>query len=163
MHLRKPHVSRRGIEFIIAFEGFNETPIDIGDGALTIGFGTTSAVTPVKPGMVWSRREARKWLRRGLAQLIVPNIPRVRQLRQREIDALASFGYNLGPGVFSYSKSTLARRMISSEGAEYHDRCRIYEEELIRWVSAGSPFEDGLRRRRMLEVRIALTGRYGVA
>jgi GH24 family phage-related lysozyme (muramidase) len=108
-----------------------------------------------------SRKEARQQLRHELNE-VVPYIPRVERLKQQEVDALASLGYNLGPRVLVDEEfSTLARRLKSPEGREFEDRRDIWHDEIRRWCSPGTIFESGLLRRRMIETKIARNGDYG--
>lgn len=156
-------VSRKGVRFTARFEGFSSCPYKNGDDPWTIGYGTTSGsgrdVGPDTPCI--SRRKGRRWLRRDLNRRYLPTIPRRWRMRQRELDALASAAYNLGPRVVSDpSYSTLARRLKSWEGKRYRTRKRIYRQELPRWVMPGSQFEAGLRKRREAEVRLACRGDY---
>lgn len=155
-------VSRKGAKFVAGWEGFFSCPYRDPVGIWTIGFGTTDADRPVGPhSPCISERTARKWLREGLNKKYAPEIPRVHHLKQQEVDALASFAYNLGPGaVNDESYSTLARRLKSSEGGTFERRKEIYKEELPRWVNAGGGPLPGLVKRRAAEVRLAVHGDY---
>lgn len=157
-----PMVSRRGVKFVASWESFSKYAVDLeGRGILTIGYGTTSLVKPVHVGDKITKRKARRWLREILEEEILPKIPHVNDLKQNEIDALASAAYNLGPGFLTDTKnSTFARRMRSGEGTTTSGRRRIVKEELPRWNEPGSPFEEGLTRRRDCEKKLFLYGRY---
>lgn len=154
--------SRRGVTFIGRWEGFRSCPYRDSVGVWTIGYGTTSAVRPVNGDTPCiSQKTARRWLQRALTQSYVKAIPRRRILKQQEVDALASFAYNLGPGVVSDPNiSTLARRLKSKEGRRFKNRKRIYREELPKWVNAGGRRLEGLVKRRAAEVRLACDGDY---
>jgi GH24 family phage-related lysozyme (muramidase) len=82
-------------------------------------------------------------------------------MRQRELDALSSFAYNLGVGAVNDPDfSTLARRLMSSEGRTFEARKKIYRQEIPKWVKAGGVTLPGLVRRREAEVRLATRGKY---
>ena len=155
-------VSDKGARFVGRFEGFRSCAYRDSVGTWTIGFGTTSAVRPVGPGTPCiSEATGRKWLKRALNKLYLPHVPRIRRLKRRERDALASFAYNLGPrAVNDPSYSTLARRLRSPEGKSYEKRKRIYREELPKWNKAGGVSLPGLTKRRAAEVRLACEGDY---
>jgi lysozyme len=155
-------VSRLGIRFVAGWEGFRSCPYQDSVGVWTIGYGTTSADRPVgSDAPCISERTARKYLRENLNKKYVPAVPRRDELKRRELDALASFAYNLGPGAVSdTSFSTLARRLKSSEGDTYEGRKRIYDQEMPRWVKAGGITLEGLVKRRRAEVALATKGKY---
>lgn len=152
--------SRPGVRYVSRWESFSPRAVDIGDGTITIGYGTTSAVRDVQLGDTITEEKAWRWLRSFLNGTCVPAIPRRFRMKQQEIDALASFAYNLGTGVLGPDGSTLARRLRSKEGRRFEDRCRIYREELPKWRSPGTQFEEGLAKRRASEVALATRGTY---
>jgi GH24 family phage-related lysozyme (muramidase) len=151
-----PAVSEKLVRFVASKEGFRANPYwDI--SRWSHGYGTEAA-SGTAPAI--TEAEARVELRREL-QKIVPFIPRLKRLKQQEIDALASFGYNLGPQALTDPDySTLAARMKSREGREFSDRRDIYHDELRKWFMPGSEFEQGLLKRRMEETRMARNGEY---
>ena len=65
---------------------------------------------------------------------------------QREVDAFASFAYNLGVG--SFKSSTLLKKYIQGE------REGIIYNEFMRWVNAGGKPYQGLIKRRNYEWKI---------
>ena len=154
--------SRRSLDFLTGWEGFRSCPyLDIAR-VWTIGYGTTSAVVPVSGQTPCiGRRQARIWLSRGLEKIYLPAIPRWWRLKARERAALTSFAYNNGPGAVSDPRfSTLARRLMGPEGRSFEGRCRIYRDELPRWIYAGGVKSEGLIKRRVAEVRLAVHGDY---
>lgn len=155
-------VSHKGVLFVGAWEGFRSCPYQDSVGVWTIGYGTTSAERPVGPGTPCiSAQTALSYLRRSLNRKYLPAVPRARRMRQHERDALASFAYNLGPGaVLDASYSSLARRLKSSEGKAFHDRKRIYREEIPKWCNAGGHPLVGLVKRRKAELALAVYGDY---
>ncbi|MGL6187069.1 MAG: phage tail spike protein [Clostridium chrysemydis] len=66
--------------------------------------------------------------------------------KQREIDAFASFAYNLG--VPSFADSTLLKKYVAGERGE------AIHEQFKRWVHAGGDISPGLVRRREEEWKI---------
>ena len=79
MHLT---VSGAGVRFNQHWEGFSKHAVDIGDGAVTIGFGSTNAVRVVHLGDTISRMKARRWLIEELGDL-VQIIPKRRRMHQQ--------------------------------------------------------------------------------
>lgn len=156
-------VSAKGSVFTGQWEGFRSCPYQDSVGVWTIGYGTTSASGhSVGPNhRCISQETAHRWLREVLNRQIVPAIPKRRIMRQREIDALADFGYNLGPGALSdASFSTLAKRLHSVWALSYRHRKRIYRDELPKWDVAGGEHLSGLAARRRSEVALACRGDY---
>lgn len=101
-----------GLKLIEEFEGLRlEAYQDPGE-VWTIGYGTTSgAGVDVHEGMTCTQKQAEDWLLDYLDRAVVPAIQAAQDARQRskgwetafnenQVDALASLGYNVGPGVF---------------------------------------------------------------
>jgi len=152
-------VSKQGVAFVAGWEGFRSCPYRDAVGVWTRGYGETQGIGPNSRCV--SKADARAELRKRLNRDFAPAIPRRRRMRRREVDALASFAYNLGTGAVSNpSSSTLARRLKSNEGRTYKARRRIYEQELPKWVNAGGQRLEGLVKRRAAEVRLATRGDY---
>lgn len=155
-------VSKKLVRFVAGWESFLPCPkLDTvaSPPVWTIGYGDTIGVTGNTPCI--SEKNARNRLRNLLNHTFVPNIPRANRLRRRERDALASFAYNNGTrAVSDAGYSTLARRLLSSEGKTYKRRKDVYREELPRWVFAGGVKVEGLVKRRQAELDIALNGHY---
>lgn len=156
-----PAVSNKLIRFVTGWEGFHSCPYKDPVGVWTVGYGETDGVGPNTPCM--NEREARRLLRRRLNRDYLPAVLSIpHRLNQREIDALTSFVYNLGPGVLTLTASyTIARRLRSAEARHYAGRKRIYREELPKFVKGldGRVYE-GLVKRRAAEVAIANRGDY---
>lgn len=149
-------VTDKAMKFITSFEGFDPNPFwDV--SRYSHGYGT--AATQHSPPI--SKADARRELEREIEKVILPAIPRLARLKQQEIDALASFGYNLGPAaLMDPSYSTFARRMQSPEGKTFEGRSEIYKDELPKWRMPGSQYEQGLLRRRHEEIEMAIKGDY---
>lgn len=150
------HVTDKLVIFVIEFEGFLSVPYwDVDHWSH--GYGTNASGQHAPP---ISKEDARQELRRELNE-VVPSIPRLGRLRQHEVDACASFGYNLGTRVLVDEEfSTFAERMQSGEGKDFDDRRGIYHDELRKWVSPGTIYEAGLTRRRIAETHLARNGDY---
>jgi GH24 family phage-related lysozyme (muramidase) len=153
----EPRVSAKLVEFVSKFESFQPNPYwDI--SRWSHGFGTYAS----GPDDTVTEAEALAELKVELKR-IVPYIPRKKRLKQQEIDALASFGYNNGPAaLMDEDYSTFARRMASEEGKQFETRKQIYKDELPRWRMPGSKYEQGLLRRRKAEIEMAIHGDYRI-
>lgn len=148
----KPHkLSRKGVKLIASFEGFRATPyrVNSSEQHLTIGFGHYGP--DVHYGMKWSRRKARRVLRKDAAQAAAAVRTYVRvPLKQHQFDVLVSFAYNVGIGAFI--DSTL---LLKLNQGHYHEAAA----QLARWTKDGNGVELlGLVRRRSTERRIFLHG-----
>lgn len=154
-------VSRRGVKFVSRFEGFSSKPYNDpapGGGNCTRGYGELLHYGPCRGDeKPVSERAARKRLRKELNGDYLEAVRSLGlDLKQHEVDALASAVYNLGPGLLTdTTNSTIARRLRSREGHSYHRRREIYREELPKWANAGGHILPGLLARRKAEVRLA--------
>jgi lysozyme len=142
-------VSQRGIDLIKKFEGFKSTAYQDVIGVWTIGYGTTRIDgRPVRPGMMCSREQAEEWLRNDVNEYLAEAEPYINpdaNLTQNQVDAIASFIYNIG--VSNFKKSTLLRLINEGDmdGAS---------KEFIRWNKAGGKEFPGLTRRRLAETEL---------
>ncbi|WP_038345702.1 lysozyme [Acinetobacter sp. A47] len=144
-------ISEQGYELIRRFEGFKTSAYKDTGGIATIGYGTTKYPNGalVRLGDSCTRQEAELWLKydcqwvhKCLSQQVKVGIS------QNQIDALASFIYNIGETAFR--KSTLLtllnkRRFI--EAANQFDR----------WVFDNGKRIQGLVNRRSAEKKLFLT------
>lgn len=146
-------ISPDGIAFIAAWEGFrNRQYLDAG-GVPTIGFGTTASVVDPLPDEV-TRAQALNYLDLDISRSVAPAILAVRSdLDQFEFDALASFGYNLGPGLFG-ADHTIGADLRTSGFRESVPR------SMMLYVYDGRWRVEGLVERRKAEARLWTTGRY---
>lgn len=142
-------ISEAGIELIKRFEGYSARAYpDPATGAepWTIGYGHTKGVqngdqTDIEQATRWlydDVREALDAIQRGVA------IP----LNQNQIDALASFIYNVGAG--NFYRSTLIRKINEGNFTEAAD-------EFLKWDHAGGKVMAGLTRRRNAEREMFLS------
>lgn len=146
------HINDRGLELVKVFEGLRLEAYQDSVGIWTIGYGTTSDIVPVRPGMVITEAQAEQFLRQGLvgfeedvARLI--KVP----LTSDQFSALVVFTYNVGPGALS--ESTLRRKLNDRDYAGA-------AEEFLRWNKAGGQELAGLTRRRQAERALFLSQNY---
>jgi GH24 family phage-related lysozyme (muramidase) len=157
-------VSAKGRRFVEEHEGLRLRPYKAhpSETYWTVGYGHYGP--DVRPGRTYTLTECRAFLRGDLKEVVLAVQEALmgnRNIKQQEIDALASLGYNLGSGVLTdFNFSTLAARLMSSEGRYFNARCRIYRMEFPKWVKAGNVVLPGLVERRADEVRLACRGIY---
>ena len=149
-----PQVSVQGITFIKKWEKFVPTPyVDLA-GVWTIGYGTTringKPVTKDTPPI--TEAQATAYLTEHLVSVMQPLVPTIQtfHLNQNQVDALASFVYNLGFGAFI--NSTLHRSIALKQP--------ITESMFTAWNKARDPHTGklvevaGLTRRRREEFQL---------
>lgn len=142
------HISVRGLHLIEGFEGWDSCPYwDSYGGVWTRGYGETEGISSGSPCI--SRADGELKLRRlvearyewALRALHVP-------LNQNQWDALDSFVWNLGAGIFEGT----------SVGADLRARnYRAAAAVMLFYDHAGGVVLAGLRTRREAEVRLFLT------
>lgn len=158
-------VTVQGRTFIEDHEGLRLRPYkaDASEQYWTVGYGHYGP--DVQRGRTYTLSECRRFLTGDIEELypaLRHVFDRCNNVKQQEKDALADAAYNLGPGFLTdHSFSTLARRMDSPQSHSFAGRCRIYREELPKWVKAGGIILPGLEERRKDEIRLACRGRYG--
>jgi lysozyme len=146
-------VSRRGVRFVARFEGgvglIARPYYDRLGGVWTIGYGHTQGVTAnTRP---WSRRKARRVLRRDLNEQYAVYVRALGlPLGQASFDALVSFVYNLGPGAIGTGTGIGAALRAG--------RYRHAADQILRWDRAAGRPVPGLTRRRRAERRLFLKG-----
>ncbi len=135
------NISERGISLIKEFEGCRLRAYKCPAGKWTVGWGSTGA--NIKEGTVWSQEQADAALAKHLAEFeqAVSDLITV-PLTQGQFDALVSFTYNLGAG--RLRESTLRRKL---NAGDYSGAAK----EFGKWISKGTAYESGLRRRREAE------------
>jgi lysozyme len=153
-------LSQRGAEFIARFEGCRLQLYNDPAGHCTIGIGhlvhhgrcNGSEPAEFKRGITLER--AFELLEEDAAEVVAAMRRRVKvALTQPRFDALCSWGFNCGAGVFA--TSTLVRKLNAGDYASVRS-------ELARWDKAGSPPRPlpGLTRRRKAEGRLFAEGKY---
>jgi lysozyme len=94
-------VSDAGVALVKQFEGFRSKPYQDAVGVWTIGYGETRGISRwTRP---WTEKQAAEALRRRLDRDYFPAVRRLHafpKLNQHQVDALTSFAYNLGAGIF---------------------------------------------------------------
>ena len=148
-------ISDKGVGFVKAFEGCRLMPYTDSVGVWTVGYGSTTDVTP---GEAITMAQAEDRLREDLAyaEKCVNDAVTV-PLTQPEFDALVSIVFNVGPGakgkrdgiitLKNGEPSTLLRKLNDSD---YDGAC----EQFLRWDKAGGKPLAGLTRRRKAEAEM---------
>lgn len=145
-------VPQQAVDIVKKWEGFRAETYFDSVGVATIGYGTTAragvGINPI-PGMKITRREAEKYLRRGLekfADEIRPSI--TAPINDNEFSAFLSLAYNIGPGAFKRSTALGRFNMGNKRGAA----------EALTWFNkAGGRTMRGLVNRRAEEKALFLT------
>lgn len=154
-HSTTTTVSQAGTALVAAFEGFRSWPYRDAVGVWTIGYGETRGIGPgTSP---WTEPYARAQLKRRLNRDYLAPVLKVDRalglnLKQRELDALASLVYNLGPGILGpgYTMGSALRSKSRSRIAN----------AFLRYNKAGGRTLPGLVRRRNAERRVFLGDGY---
>jgi GH24 family phage-related lysozyme (muramidase) len=153
-------LTRRGAAFVARFEGCRLQLYNDPAGHCTIGIGhlvhhgpcNGSEPAEFKRGI--TRERALELLEEDAAEIVAAIRRRVKvPLTPPRFDALCSWGFNCGPGVFE--TSTLVRKLNAGDYASVPG-------ELARWDKAGNPPRPlaGLTRRRKAEGRLFAEGKY---
>jgi lysozyme len=142
-------VSIAGIRFLEALEGFRANAYLDSGGVPTIGYGWTVGV---KMGDTCTQEEAEEWLIREVQKIagFLENCVKV-SLKQSQVDALASFIYNVGRGAFMNSTMLKMLNKGEFEGAA---------NEFGKWNHVAGKVNEGLSNRRRAE-RILFKGDAG--
>lgn len=149
-------VSSAGDHLIQEFETFCPHAYLDSKKVPTIGFGTTRVNgQPVTLGMTCTMEQALEWKRQDLSALLTSIAHWITvELTQNQIDALASFVYNVG--VAAFQRSSLLRAINA--------RQPITEDLFTRWDKIWNAetkqFQelDGLLRRRKAEYALYIQG-----
>lgn len=147
------NISKKGIEFIIAFEGIRTTPYLCSANVATIGVGTTIYPNGVKVTMKDKQitlEQAKEYLLHDLKKFEegVNKLIKVK-LNQNQFDALVSFAYNCG--LANLKSSTLLKLVNAMPTSE-----AIFNQ-FLRWNKAGGKEINGLTRRRKAEAELYFT------
>ncbi|NJO39831.1 MAG: lysozyme [Cyanobacteria bacterium CRU_2_1] len=144
---RRGKISAKGLRLLKSFEGLElEAYIDA-VGVWTIGYGTTTGVTP---GMRITEAQAEEFLKRDLMKFenAVSKLVKV-SLNDDQFSALVTFVYNVGDGAFA--DSTLLRLL---NRRDYQGAA----DQLLRWNKGNGGVElAGLTRRRKAERALFLS------
>jgi lysozyme len=143
------HVSDAGLALIEQFEGFSSTPyFDRFGGVWTRGYGETEGISRSSPAI--SRAQGQANLRRLIEQRYEWAIRElgVGLFNQNQWDALCSFVWNLGAGIFTGRLRALLQQRRWQEAGQL----------MLEYDHAGGQVLEGLARRRRLEVELFLRG-----
>ena len=145
------NISKKGIEFIIVFEGVRNKPYLDVIGKCTIGYGTTIYPNGVKVSMTdkpITLDQAKEYLNHDLQKFVEGVISLIgnTKLNQNQFDALVSFAYNCGLG--NLKTSTLLKLVKAMPTSE-----AIFNQ-FLRWNKAGGKEISGLTRRRKAEAEL---------
>jgi lysozyme len=153
-------VNQEGVRILHEFESCRLTAYKCPAGVWTIGWGNTfyEDGKPVREGDTVSQERADQLFHVILKRFedqarsaITSNV------NENQFSAFVSALYNIGPGSPNKSglirlrngqPSTLLRRI------NYNPNDPLIKDEFLKWVSPGSAFERGLRRRRTAEAEL---------
>lgn len=132
-----------GINIVKFYEGLRLQAYLCPAGVPTIGYGHTQNV---KLGMTCNQKQAEEWLESDffLAKRDVKAVVKV-PLKENQLDALASFVFNLGARKFS--QSTLLKKL---NAGDYGGAAREFD----KWVYSGGKKLNGLIARRAAERKL---------
>jgi len=133
-------ISAKGLKLLKSFEGLRLDAYIDAVGVLTIGYGTTTGVTP---GMRITEAQAEDFLKRDLAKFedAVRNLVKV-PLNPDQFAALVSFAYNVGEGALAGSTLLQLLNQNDFQGAA---------DQFLRWNRGNQGELPGLTRRRKAE------------
>ena len=132
-------------DFIGKWEGCKLTAYKCPAGVWTIGYGHTKGVYE---GQTITQEDADNLLRDDLTRFAGELIPLIKvKVTEGQFIALMSFAYNFG--VTKFRRSSVLRNL--NNGA-----IQAAADALLLWVSPGSSYEKGLRKRRNAERKLFL-------
>ena len=138
-------VSEKGLELICSFEGCRLTAYKCQAGRWTIGYGHTGK--EVVEGLQITQARASDFLLLDVNQVLKMLRTELRvPVRQCQLDALVSLGFNIG--VDALRRSTLMRLVKRNP-----DDLNI-QGEFNRWVYVKGVVSNGLVRRRAAEAKL---------
>ena len=140
------NISKKGIDLIKRFEGCRLKAYRCPAGVWTIGYGHTGNI---KSTDVITQEKAEEILKRDI-KVHEDNVKRLVKvaLTQNQFDALVSFEFNVGYGMFA--NSTLLRLLNSGNYT-------ASANQFSRWVYAGDKVLEGLVKRRNAEKELFLS------
>lgn len=147
-------LSSKCADLVAHFESFKARAYKDPVGIWTIGYGTiTIDGQAVREGMTCTEPQARGWMLDHLNE----NVPGILKacnnpISQQQLDALASFVYNLGLGNF---KNSTIRRFIQLGQPVLERHFTVWNKARVDGVLTVLP---GLTRRRKAEYHLYLTG-----
>ena len=145
-------ISKTGIELIKSFEGCYLKAYRCPAGVWTIGIGHTGIVDGknIVSGMKITQQKAEILLSDCLEKRYEPAVRKLGNMNQNQYDALVSFCYNLGPGIF---KGSLLDAINKKDWQEVARQMKLYNKARVN----GTLTElKGLTRRRNAEAALLL-------
>lgn len=145
-------ISKTGLNLIKEFEGCRLVAYKCPAGVWTIGIGHTGNVDGklVGAGMKITQAKAEELLATSLDARYEPSVRKLGDLNQNQYDALVSFCYNLGPGIF---KGSLLSAITKQDWDSVAEQMLMYNKARVNGVLTELA---GLTRRRKSEVRLLL-------
>jgi lysozyme len=145
------NISKKGIEFIVAFEGIRTKPYLCSGNVATIGIGTTIYPNGVKVSMndkPITLDQAKEYLNHDLQKFVKGVVSSIgnTKLNQNQFDALVSFAYNCGLGNLKDSTLLKLVKVMPTSEAIFN--------QFLRWNKAGGKEISGLTRRRKAEAEL---------
>lgn len=147
------NISNNGLALISEFEGCRLEAYRCPAGVWTIGIGHTGTVDgkKISAGMTITKEKAQKLLDDSLENRYEPAVRKLGPMNQNQYDALVSFCYNLGPGIFKGSLLTAIQR------GDWDDVARQMKLYNKATVNGEKVVLKGLTRRRNAEAELLLT------
>jgi len=151
-----------GLKLIEEFEGLRLEAYQDSVGVWTIGYGTTSSAgVEVHQGLVITQKMAEQYLEDYINRAVIPSLEAAQaqrlktglwrtRLNENQVDALCSFGYNLGAGIFNPGY-TIGRDIRTGQTK------RKIADDMLMYDEAGGQVLAGLQRRRQAERALFLT------
>jgi lysozyme len=140
-------ISKKGIDLIVSFEGFESKPYQCSAGVWTIGFGTTrypNGNKVLKTDKEITKSMAYEYLSNDLTHFERSVDALCRDdINQNQFDALVSFCYNLG--ATNLRNSTLLKKVNANP------KDATIAQEFMKWNRANGKVVAGLTRRRKAE------------
>lgn len=145
-------ISKVGIDLIKEFEGCQLKAYKCVAGVWTIGIGHTGNVDgkAICSGMTITMEKAEQLLSNSLESRYEPAVRKFKGLNQNQYDALVSFCYNLGPGIF---KGTLLDAINKKDWQDVARQMKLYNKARVNGVLTEVK---GLTRRRNAEANLFL-------
>ncbi|MDA3732022.1 lysozyme [Niameybacter massiliensis] len=145
-------ISKVGMNLIKEFEGCQLKAYKCPAGIWTIGIGHTGTIDgkPVCAGMTITQEKAEQLLSECLEKRYEPAVRKFTGLNQNQYDALVSFCYNLGPGIF---KGNLLGAINAKDWNSVANQMLLYNKARVNGVFTELK---GLTRRREAERKLFL-------
>ena len=147
-------ISKTGIDLIKSFEGCYLTAYKCPAGVWTIGIGHTGTVDgkQIHQGMTITQQKAEQLLSDYLENKYEPAVRKLGvELNQNQYDALVSFCYNLGPGIFN---GNLLSAIKARNWTSVAEQILLYNKARVNGTLT---VLNGLTRRREAERKLFLT------